>query len=62
MVRYMSTRGGERGVPFERTLLAAYANDGGLYVPESLPSISKSDVPFVAGAVSPSSSLPASKT
>ena len=49
MVRYMSTRGGERGVPFERTLLAAYANDGGLYVPESLPSVSKEELRSWAG-------------
>ena len=37
---YCSTRGGERGLPFERVLLAAYAADGGLFVPEQLPHIS----------------------
>ena len=34
---YRSTRGGEAGVPFEKALLSAYASDGGLYVPESMP-------------------------
>ena len=37
---YCSTRGGERGLPFERVLLAAYAADGGLFVPERLPHLS----------------------
>ena len=37
---YCSTRGGERGLPFERVLLAAYAADGGLFVPEQLPHVS----------------------
>lgn len=40
-MRYKSTRGGQRGVPFERVLLSAYATDGGLYVPEELPRLSK---------------------
>ena len=38
-MRYLSTRGGETGVPFERALLSAYASDGGLYVPEYVPQI-----------------------
>lgn len=36
-MRYVSTRGGGGTVPFEQALLSAYAPDGGLYVPESLP-------------------------
>ena len=36
---YRSTRGGESGVPFEKALLSAYAADGGLFVPESIPQI-----------------------
>jgi threonine synthase len=36
---YCSTRGGERGVPFSRALLTAYASDGGLFVPESIPQV-----------------------
>jgi threonine synthase len=38
-MRYVSTRGGESGVPFERALLSAYACDGGLWVPETIPKI-----------------------
>ena len=38
-MRYASTRGGETGVPFERALLSAYASDGGLFVPETVPKI-----------------------
>jgi threonine synthase len=34
---YRSTRGGQQGVPFETALLSAYASDGGLFVPHSLP-------------------------
>lgn len=36
-MKYKSTRGGESNVSFEKVLLSAYASDGGLYVPESLP-------------------------
>jgi threonine synthase len=46
---YQSTRGGERGVPFEKVLLSAYASDGGLYVPESLPTLSVSELSSWAG-------------
>ena len=41
---YRSTRGGETGVPFETALLSAYASDGGLYVPESLPRVSAEEL------------------
>ena len=34
---YCSTRGADRGSSFESILFAAYASDGGLFVPESLP-------------------------
>ncbi len=37
-MRYCSTRGGQAGLAFEETLLSSYASDGGLYVPEELPS------------------------
>jgi threonine synthase len=37
---YKSTRGGESGVSFEKVLFSAYAKDGGLYVPETVPVIS----------------------
>jgi threonine synthase len=38
---YKSTRGGESGLSFEKVLLSAYAQDGGLYVPEYLPLFTK---------------------
>eukprot|EP00941_MAST-03F_sp_MAST-3F-sp1_P003959 g3959.t1 len=34
---FCSTRGADRNTPFEKVLLSAYASDGGLFVPESLP-------------------------
>ena len=37
---YRSTRGGEAGVSFEAATLAGYAADGGLYVPEQIPTVS----------------------
>lgn len=40
MATYKSTRGGATGTKFEEVLLAAYAPDGGLYIPETLPLIS----------------------
>ena len=41
---YRSTRGGEHSVPFEKALLSAYASDGGLYVPESLPMVTETEL------------------
>ena len=41
---YCSTRGGESGVSFERALLSAYASDGGLFVPESIPKVSVAEL------------------
>ena len=42
-MRYKSTRGGDAGSSFEHVLFSAYASDGGLYVPESIPML-KADV------------------
>ena len=36
-IRYRSTRGGEQGVPASQAILKGLADDGGLFVPESLP-------------------------
>ena len=53
-MRYRSTRGGE-AVPLEAAVLQGLAPDGGLYVPESLPSFSteefdqKEDIVDIAG-------------
>lgn len=40
MVLYKSTRGQVRGLSYEQVLLATYAPDGGLFVPECLPMLS----------------------
>lgn len=40
-MKYKSTRGAEHGLSFEKVLLSAYAADGGLYVPEFLPLLTK---------------------
>lgn len=37
---YCSTRGGAKGVSFEDVVLGGLAEDRGLYVPETLPSVS----------------------
>lgn len=41
---YKSTRGADSGVSFEDVLLATYASDGGLYVPDYIPMISQSQL------------------
>ncbi len=41
---YKSTKGGGKSVNFEQAILAGYAPDGGLYVPESLPKINVSQL------------------
>ena len=43
-IRYLSTRGQAPALDFEGALLAGLARDGGLYVPESLPSFTSSDL------------------
>lgn len=44
MVSYKSTRGGISGQSFEKVLLATYAPDGGLYVPERLPMLTSAQL------------------
>lgn len=41
MLKYVSNTGGGDAVDFETTILDGFAADGGLYVPEELPKISK---------------------
>ena len=36
-MKYKSTRGGDNDRSFEEILLSAYADDGGMWIPESLP-------------------------
>eukprot|EP00966_Prymnesium_polylepis_P193837 4492957-Prymnesium_polylepis.1 len=48
-MKYQSTRGAQRGTPFETVLLSAYASDGGLFVPEELPQLSRAVLASWAG-------------
>lgn len=43
-MKYISTRGTAPVLNFEEVLLAGLASDGGLYVPETLPSFSKEEI------------------
>jgi threonine synthase len=48
-MRYISTRGSAPALDFEGVLLAGLARDGGLYVPESWPQLTESDLVSFAG-------------
>jgi len=48
-VRYISTRGAAPVLGFEEALLAGLARDGGLYVPESWPTLTGDEVRALAG-------------
>jgi len=41
MLKFVSNKGGDSPVDFETAILDGFASDGGLYVPEQLPKISK---------------------
>jgi len=43
-MKYISTRGDAPALSFEEVVLAGLASDGGLYVPETLPSFSKEEI------------------
>jgi threonine synthase len=49
-LRYVSTRGGAPALDFEEALLAGLASDGGLYMPESWPELSRKEIGAFAGA------------
>jgi threonine synthase len=53
-MRYISTRGQAPAQNFEQVLLTGLAPDGGLYVPEQLPSFSASEIASWAGLDYPS--------
>ena len=42
--KYCSTRGGATGVSFEDVVLGGLANDRGLYVPETLPTVTSEEL------------------
>lgn len=48
-MKYISTRGDAPALNFEDVLLAGLASDGGLYVPEQLPTFSKEEIATWAG-------------
>jgi len=48
-VKYISTRGRAPALDFEQVLLAGLASDGGLYVPETLPTFSSTEIAAMAG-------------
>ncbi|SDY76907.1 L-threonine synthase [Jannaschia faecimaris] len=48
-MRYISTRGEAPVLGFEDTMLTGLARDGGLYVPEELPVMSRGDIAALAG-------------
>lgn len=48
-MKYISTRGDAPALNFEEVLLAGLASDGGLYVPEVLPTFSKDEIASWAG-------------
>ena len=43
-IKYRSTRGKEAGLSFEEVVLGGLATDKGLYVPETIPTISLSEI------------------
>jgi threonine synthase len=49
MTRYISTRGNSPSLDFERVTLAGLAPDGGLYVPERWPTLSRAEIAALAG-------------
>ena len=48
-MRYISTRGQAPALSFEEVVLTGMASDGGLYVPETLPTFSQEDLEAMAG-------------
>lgn len=50
MMKYISTRGAADALDFEGAMLTGLARDGGLYVPESWPGLSTSEIAALRGA------------
>ena len=48
-MHYISTRGKAEALTFEDAMLTGLARDGGLYVPESIPTMSQADIAALAG-------------
>lgn len=43
-MKFLSTRGGVRDASFEDALLSGYASDGGMFLPESIPRLSREEM------------------
>ncbi|WP_407492321.1 threonine synthase [Pseudooceanicola sp. MF1-13] len=48
-MKYISTRGAAPDLTFEQAMLTGLARDGGLYVPETVPTLSHGDIAALAG-------------
>ena len=48
-MRYISTRGTAPTLSFEEAMMTGLARDGGLYVPETVPTLTKSQIADMAG-------------
>ncbi|NDI14487.1 MAG: threonine synthase, partial [Rhodobacteraceae bacterium] len=48
-MKYISTRGNAPILSFDEAMLTGLARDGGLYVPESVPTLSHADIAAMAG-------------
>ena len=48
-MRYISTRGQAPVLTFEQAMLTGLARDGGLYLPESIPTLSEAEIAAMAG-------------
>lgn len=47
-VKYHSTRGKVKGIDFKTMLLSGYAADGGMLLPETIPTLSRDDIKAIA--------------
>ena len=48
-MRYISTRGAAPVLSFEEAMLTGLARDGGLYVPETVPTLTADEIAAMAG-------------
>lgn len=60
-IKYRSTRGKQNGMSFEQVVLGGLATDKGLFVPETIPTMSMSEIEQVNHRVTLSTSFPFQK-
>ena len=48
-MRYISTRGSAPALTFEQAMMTGLARDGGLYVPETVPTLTHTQIAAMAG-------------